>query len=82
MDQNLTLIIRAGVPTLAVIVMSIRRELIMARVMPPVPAADTSLARIASLENRLDAHLRDWAKITMQHNSDIARLKEKVGLTD
>jgi hypothetical protein len=24
--------------------------------------------------------LRDWAKITMQHNTDIARLRYKTGL--
>jgi hypothetical protein len=44
-------------------------------------------SRVTSLENSLDARmetldrdLRDWAKITMQQNSEIARLKDKVGL--
>jgi chromosome segregation ATPase len=55
-----------------------------------ITSLETTLnARITSLESRLDARiesldrdLRDWAKITMQHNSDIARLKEKAGLAD
>jgi hypothetical protein len=41
-------------------------------------------ARIQNLENKFDARietldrdLREWAKITPQHNSDIARLKDK-----
>ena len=45
--------------------------------------------RISSLDARLDARvetldrdLREWAKITMRHNTDIARLKDKAGLTD
>jgi hypothetical protein len=55
-----------------------------------ITSLETTLnARITSLETRLEARiesldrdLRDWAKITMQHNSDIARLKEKAGLVD
>jgi hypothetical protein len=50
---------------------------------------NTFNTRITSLENRfdirietLDRDLREWAKITMQHNSDIARLKDKAGLAD
>jgi len=45
--------------------------------------------QITSFEARLDARiesldrdLRDWAKITMQHNTDIAGLKDKAGLAD
>jgi hypothetical protein len=30
----------------------------------------------------LDRDLRDWARITMQHNTDIARLKDKTGLAE
>ena len=55
-----------------------------------ITSLETTLnAHITSLEVRLDARiesldrdLRDWAKITMQHNSDIARLKQKAGLAD
>ena len=43
--------------------------------------------RMSNLENRLDSliqtldrDLRDWVKVIMQHNSDIARLKDKAGL--
>jgi hypothetical protein len=78
MDQNLSTIIAALVPTVAVIVAIVRNE----------SAISTLVARITSLETRLDARietldrdLRDWAKITMQHNSDIARLKDKAGLS-
>jgi hypothetical protein len=44
-------------------------------------------ARISNIESRLDARmemldrdLREWAKITMQINTDVARLKDKVRL--
>jgi hypothetical protein len=55
-----------------------------------ITSLETTLnARITSLETRLDARiesldrdLRDWAKITMHHNTDIALLKDKAGLTD
>jgi hypothetical protein len=42
-------------------------------------------ARFETLTRRIDsvaAELREWAKITMRHNSDVARLKDKVGLSD
>lgn len=77
MDQNLSTLIAAGVPTLAIIAAFVRNETALAGLG----------ARITSLETRVDARietldrdLRDWAKTTMQHNSDIARLKDKVGL--
>jgi len=77
MDQNLSTLIAAGIPTLAVIVAFVRNE----------SAISGLTSRITSLENRLDSRietldrdLRDWAKITMQHNTDIARLKDKAGL--
>jgi hypothetical protein len=42
-------------------------------------------ARFETLTRRVDsvnADLREWARITMQHNNDVARLKDKTGLTD
>ena len=77
MMDLLSTVIAAGVPTLAVIAAFVRNE-----------TALTGLAaRVSSLENRLDARietldrdLRDWAKITMAHNTDIARLKDNAGL--
>jgi len=36
--------------------------------------------RLDSLIQTLDRDLRDWVKVIMQHNSDIARLKDKAGL--
>jgi len=69
MDQNLSTLIAAGIPTLAVIVAFVRNE----------SAISGLTSRITSLENRLDSRietldrdLRDWAKITMQHNTDIS----------
>jgi hypothetical protein len=77
MDQNLSTVIAAGIPTLAVIAAFVRNE----------SSISALASRITSLETRLDARietldrdLRDWAKITMQHNSDIGRLKDKAGL--
>jgi hypothetical protein len=77
MDPTISTVIAATVPTLAVIIAIVRNE--------------TALAvlgtRIGNLESRLDARietldrdLRDWAKITMQINADVARLKDKVRL--
>ena len=76
-DQTISVLISAGVPTLAVIVAFVRNE-----------SAIAGLGtRISNLENRLDSRietldrdLRDWAKINMQHNTDIARLRDKAGL--
>jgi len=97
MDQNLSTAIAAGIPTLAVLASFVRNEFAisglgwrMAGLEARITSLETSLnARITSLETRLEARiesldraLRDWAKITMQHNSDIARLKEKAGLAD
>jgi hypothetical protein len=77
MDQNLSTIIAAGIPTLAVIVAIVRNE----------SAISGLTSRIASLETRLDSRietldrdLREWARITMQLNTDVARLKDKAGL--
>jgi len=74
LTQELSSIIAAGIPTLAVIASFVRNE-----------SSTAALAsRITSLETRLDARietlgrdLRDWAKITMQHNTDIALLRDK-----
>ncbi len=48
---------------------------------------DSLAGRVDHLENELrlrietlDRDLREWARITMQHNTDIARLKYKTGL--
>jgi hypothetical protein len=77
MDQNLSTIIAAGIPTLAVIVAIVRNE----------SAISGLTSRIASLETRLDSRietldrdLREWARITMQLNTDVPRLKDKAGL--
>lgn len=77
MDQIIATVIAATVPTLAVIAAFVRNETALA-------ALST---RIANLEARLDARiesldrdLREWARIVMQHNTDIARLKDKAGL--
>ena len=75
MDQITGTVIAASVPTLAVIAAFVRNE-----------AALASLGgRIETLARRIesvDTDLREWARITMQHNTDIARLKDKTGLTD
>jgi hypothetical protein len=42
-------------------------------------------SRFETLTRRVDAvdtDLREWARISMQHNTDIARLKDKTGLSD
>ena len=103
MNQDLSTLLAAGIPTLAVIVAVVRNEAAISGLTARVTSLDNSLsaritslenslsgritsleirldARITSLENRLDARietldhdLREWAKITMQHNSDISR---------
>lgn len=90
MDQTLSTIIAAAVPTLAVIGAFIRNESTLAS----LGRHNLETSRIDNLEHRmdarfemlerridkLDAELRDWAKIRMHHNTDIARLKDKAGL--
>ena len=42
-------------------------------------------ARFETLTRRVDSvdtDLRTWARITMQHNTDIAQLKDKTGFPD
>jgi chromosome segregation ATPase len=95
MDRNLSTLIAAGMPTLAVIAFFVRNESSIAGLASRIAGLETRItslesnlnARLTSLEARLDARietldrdLRDWAKITMQHNSDISRLKDKAGL--
>jgi hypothetical protein len=88
--QDLATLLAAGIPTLAVIVAIVRNESAISGLASRITSLETTLnARITSLETRLDARiesldrdLRDWAKITMQHNTDIALLKDKAGLTD
>jgi hypothetical protein len=77
MDQNLSTIIAAGIPTLAVIVAIVRNE----------SAISGLTSRIASLETRLDSRietldrdLREWARITMQLNTDVAKGQGRFGL--
>jgi hypothetical protein len=77
MDQGLSTFIAAAVPTVAIIVAFVRNE----------TALSALATRISNLESRLDARLetldrdlRDWAKIAMTHNTDIALLKQKAGL--
>lgn len=87
-DQVISTIIAATVPTLAVIAAFVRNETALSALGARITALEIRLdARITSLEARfdgrietLDRDLRDWAKITMAHNTDIARLKDKAGL--
>lgn len=86
MDTNT--LIAAAVPTLAVILGIVRNESALKTLGARIDGLESSLStRIANLESRLDARietldrdLREWAKIVMQHNTDIARLKDKAGL--
>jgi len=106
MTLDLSTIIAAGIPTLAVIASFVRNESSIAGLGARITSLETRLdariqglenkleARIQGLENRitslerkfdarietLDRDLRDWAKITMQHNSDIALLKDRAKL--
>jgi hypothetical protein len=76
------------VPTLAVIVAFVRNETASAALSTRISNLETRLdARIETLDRdlrarleTLDRDLRDWAKITMAHNTDIARLKDKTGM--
>jgi hypothetical protein len=99
MDQTLTTMLAAAVPTLAVIIAIVRNESSTALLTSRMNGIETNLSnritslenrldmRITSLENRMDARfetldrdLREWARITMTHDADIARLKDKTGL--
>jgi hypothetical protein len=66
MDDTTRTIIAAAVPTLAVVAAFVRNE--------------TALSGLAGRIETLDRDLREWARITMRHNTDIARLKDKIGL--
>ncbi len=63
-----TSIIAAGVPTLAVVAASVRNEF--------------ALAALAKRMETLDRDLKDWAKITMRHDTWIGRWRDKTGLSD
>ena len=99
MDQTISTIIAAGLPTLAVIAAFVRNESALAAMSSRIANLELRLdsrietldrdmrARIETLDRdlrtrieTLDRDLRDWAKITMQHNTDIGRLKDKAGL--
>jgi hypothetical protein len=67
-DQQLYFAI--GVPTLAVFLNLIVTLVVIL----------TSSSQLSKRIDLLDRDLREWAKIVMQHNTDIARLKDKTGL--
>jgi hypothetical protein len=84
MDQTVTTIIGGAVPTLAVMLAIVRNELAISGSNTRFGSLENG---ISSLENRLDARmetldrdLRDWAEITMQHNTDVGRLKDNTAL--
>jgi len=86
MDQLAGTAIAAAVPTLAVIAAFVRNESALASLSGRIETLTRDMnARFETLTRRIDsvdADLREWARITMQHNTDIARLKDKTGLTD
>jgi len=93
MDQLTGTIIAATVPTLAVIAAFVRNESALSGINTHIARLDARIetltrdmnARFETLTRRIDSvdtGLREWARITMQHNTDIARLKDKTGLTD
>ena len=88
MDQITSTIIGAAVPTFAIIFAVMRNQTALAALGARISILESSLStRISNLETRLDARmetldrdLREWAKIAMQINTDVARLKDKVRL--
>jgi hypothetical protein len=86
MDQITGTVIAAAVPTLAVIAAFVRNETALASLGGRIETLARDMnARFETLTRRIesvDTDLREWARITMQHNTDIARLKDKTGLTD
>jgi hypothetical protein len=86
MDQITGTVIAAAVPTLAVIAAFVRNETALASLGGRIETLARDMnARFETLTRRIDSvdtDLREWARITMQHNTDIARLKDKTGLTD
>jgi len=67
-DQAISTIIAAGVPTLAIVAAFVRNEF--------------ALSTMGKRMETLDRDLRDWAKITMRHDTWIGRLRDKTGLPD
>jgi hypothetical protein len=86
MDQITGTVIAAAVPTLAVIAAFVRNETALASLGGRIETLARDMnARFETLTRRIesvDTDLREWARITMQHNTDIARLKDKTGFTD
>jgi hypothetical protein len=86
MDQITGTVIAAAVPTLTVIAAFVRNEAALASLGGRIETLARDMnARFETLTRRIDSvdtDLREWARITMQHNTDIARLKDKTGLTD
>jgi hypothetical protein len=75
MNQDLSTLLAAGIPTLAVIVGFVRNESAISGLAASITRLENSIsARLTSLENTLGAHVetldRDLrAKITMLHNT-------------
>jgi hypothetical protein len=86
MDQITGTVIAAAVPTLAVIAAFVRNESALASLGGRIETLARDMnARFETLTRRIDSvdtDLREWARITMQHNTDIARLKDKTGLPE
>jgi len=86
MDQTTSTVIAAAIPTLAVIAAFVRNETALASFGARIETLSRDMnARFETLTRRIDSvdtDLREWARITMQHNTDIARLKDKTGLPD
>jgi hypothetical protein len=86
MEQLTGTVIAAAVPTLAVIAAFVRNESALANLGGRIETLSRDMnAWFETLTRRIDSvdtDLREWARITMQHNTDIARLKDKTALTD
>lgn len=63
-----TSIIVSGVPTLAVVAAFVRNEF--------------ALAALGKRMETLDRDVKDWAKITMRHDTWIGYVRDKTGLPD
>jgi hypothetical protein len=84
LDPIIATAIAGAVPTLAIIAAFVRNETALANVNARIETLTRDMnARFETLTRRIDSvdtDLREWAKITMLHNTDIARLKDKTGL--
>lgn len=84
MDQITGTIISAAVPTLAVLAAFVRNESAISSLNGRIETLNRDMnARFETLTRRIDTveiELRQWARIDMEHHTDIARLKDKAGL--